>query len=105
MITFYQGNTGNTFATTFSERLNLYNIQYITGATFYFKLVNDMTRQNYFFSATDESVAPFRYNQFIVDETTLNLSNGQYTYYGYADSAYTQSLEVGRLLVSGASSN
>jgi hypothetical protein len=105
MITFYKGDTGNTIATTFSERLNNYNIQLITGATFYFKLINDSTRNITEFSASDMSNAPFRYNQFMIDETALNLATGQYTYYGYADSAYTQSLEVGRLIVSGASTD
>lgn len=105
MITIFKGNTGNTILTTFSERLDLYNIEPEQGQEFYFRLVNDTTKTETDFSLTDTSSAYWRFNAFVLDETQFNFQNGSYTYTGYADLGYTQPLETGKLIVSGTNTN
>ena len=99
MIVIDKGLTANTFSLTLSEKLGEYNINTITGDTFYFTIQNDYnTNIIEQFSLVDISQNPYRYNQFLFDETVYNLDKGMWSY-SASTSAYTQTLEIGRLLV------
>lgn len=106
MITLYNSTTANTFTSTFSERLNQYGVGTTTGSTFYLQLTS-IANPNYIksFSLVDSSEYPFRYNQFELNLDFSAYPQGQYEYIAFADSGLTQSLETGRLLISGNTSN
>ena len=100
MINIYKGES-NTFITTLSERLVDYNLSGASGLTYFFKVKNELTQQEYDFPLVDSSPAYFRYNQFTFEEIDYNFTNGQYTYIAFADSGQTQWLETGMFIVSG----
>ena len=104
MITIAKGNTHNIFITTLSERLNDYSITPSYGNTFYFAITNQLSQITTKFALVDTSIAYWRYNKFILDETQFNFTNGSYSYSAYADSGYTQNLEIGEMVVTGANS-
>lgn len=103
MIIIEKGNSASTFTTTFTEKLGQFNITGCT--TFHFQIENDLTKNVTTFSSDDISINPWRYNQFIIDETQLNLVNGNYSYSASTSSTFDNILEVGKLLVTGSNSN
>lgn len=103
MLILDRNSTGNTITATFSERLAEYSIANELGATFYLKIINDLTQDSSLFTLIDVSLVPHRFNHFILDVDLSTYPLGQYTYKAYADSECTQELEIGRLLMSGAS--
>jgi|ERR1043165_1833824 hypothetical protein len=106
MITLYKGITGNTLTTTFYERLNYYGLSGATGQTYYFKLRNDLRGLGEDFHMKDKSPNPWRYNLFQIESGIPDdIVTGLYSYSGYADSSFTQLLEVGKLLISGANAS
>lgn len=105
MIKLQKGYSANTITTTFNERLNYYGLSGgTTGDTYHFLIQNDLTKVLTTFSVSDISLNPWRYNEFIIDETALNLVNGFYSYSGSTNSGFTNTLEVGKLLVTGTNS-
>lgn len=105
MIELLKSQSANTIVTTFTEKLDAYSLSGASGQTFYFKLENDTTKDIISFSATDISTSYTRYNEFIIDETALNLKTGLYTYYAYPESQMINLLEIGRLVVNGTNTN
>ena len=101
MIILSKSNTANTIVTTFYERLNYYGLSGATGQTYWFNINNDLTKQNVLFSGSDISHNIWRYNEFVIDETALDLVTGIWSYSGSSNSGITNVLEVGKLLVSG----
>lgn len=102
MITIYKSNTANTVVTTFYERLNYYGLSATTD--YWFLIENDLSKKQTIFSGSDISSNVWRYNEFIIDETQLNLVNGFYSYTGSTNSGITNVLEIGKLVISGTNS-
>jgi hypothetical protein len=99
MIVINKGFSANTFSVTLSEKLNEYNLPINSGSTFYFTIQNDYNENKIEqFSLTDISQNPYRFNKFTFDETQYDLDKGMWSY-SASTSAYTETLEIGRMLI------
>ncbi len=106
MIIINKGATGDTFTTTLYEKLSFYDITgATTGSTYFFKFVSDISLEERIIPLIDISPNIWRYNQFEINETDYNFVTGQYSYSASTNSGFTNTLEVGRMVVNGINNN
>jgi hypothetical protein len=101
MIVIDNSLSANTLTFTLTESLNEYSFSANTGQTFYFTLTNDYTPSVVEqFSLQDESLNPWRFNQFTFNPIPFDFQTGTWSYkveFDAYDSGFI--LEVGRILV------
>lgn len=101
MIVLEKGNIANRIVLTLTENLEKYPTVTNPDNVYYFTIQNDFnTKTIKTFEATDISTNVWRYNEFEIDETDLDLVKGTWSYKVELEdfnSGYV--LEVGRLLV------
>jgi len=61
----------------------------LSGITYLFHLYSHNTNENYYFNVTNSSSATSRYDLFIIDESTLDLTEGLYDYTIYESDTIT----------------
>lgn len=101
MIIIEKNNTQNRIVLTLTENLDKYPNITNPDNEYYFTIQNDFNEKvTKTFMLIDTSLNPWRFNEFEVDETDLNLATGTWAYKVELEdyeSGYV--LEVGRLLV------
>lgn len=105
MILIDNTSSADTFTITATENLNKYGLTGSTGQTFYFTFTSDWNGVQINSELTDISPSIWRFNQFEINGNLFSATTGQYTYECFANSGRTQTLEIGRLLVSGITTN